>query len=382
MPGVLTAQSAFETAVQSIVDTNADLQARHSRYLSDIEAEKAENQLNGPEAELEYKFAPSGVENRWGVSVSQAFDWPGLYGARRKTARYNAEAFRMLYEADRNAVALEARTLLLDYIQALHNVALLTEAENNLRSLDENLSKAYERESATILMVKKTRRELFEISGRRADAESTLLRIKETLKAMGDGNVILDGVTTFPDSPLRPLADYRATMLIADPTLAAHSRLIDAADAGISVNKAGRLPSFSLGYVHDYEEGFHFNGFSVGISLPSWGKSHSTSAAKAAALAAGFGKEDYAQNLEANLVADWNEAQDLARRLVPVKNEFAGDNYLELLAKSYDGGQITIFEYLREINEYIDFKINLTELEHRYNTVLARLNRYNTTAAE
>ena len=170
MPGVLTAQSAFETAVQSIVDTNADLQARHSRYLSDIEAEKAENQLNGPEAELEYKFAPSGVENRWGVSVSQAFDWPGLYGARRKTARYNAEAFRMLYEADRNAVALEARTLLLDYIQALHNVALLTEAENNLRSLDENLSKAYERESATILMVKKTRRELFEISGRRADA--------------------------------------------------------------------------------------------------------------------------------------------------------------------------------------------------------------------
>ena len=69
-------------------------------------------------------------------------------------------------------------------------------------------------------------------------------------------------------------------------------------------------------------------------------------------------------------------------RLIPVKNEFAGDNYLELLAKSYDGGQITIFEYLREINEYIDFKINLTELEHRYNTVLTRLNRYNTTAAE
>ncbi|MDE5684089.1 MAG: TolC family protein, partial [Muribaculaceae bacterium] len=190
------------------------------------------------------------------------------------------------------------------------------------------------------------------------------------------------GITAFPEEVLLPLADYRATMLAADPTLAAHSRLIDAANAGVSVNRAGRLPSFSLGYVHDYEEGFHFNGFSVGISLPSWGKNHSTSAAKAAAIAAGFEKENYAQSLEAGLVSDWYEASDLAIRLVPVKNEFADDNYLDLLSKSYDGGQLTIFEYLREINEYIDFKITLNELEHRYSTVVARLNRYNGTAVE
>ncbi len=382
VPGILAAQSPFDHAVQSIVDSNAELQAKHSRYLGDIEAEKAENLLEGPEAEVEYKFAPSGAENRWGASVSQAFDWPGLYGARRKAARYNAEAFRMLYEADRNAVALEARILLLDYVQALRDVALLTDAESNLKKLNDNLAKAYERESATILMIKKTRRELFEISGRRAEAEASLLRIKESLKAMGDGNVPLDGITAFPEEVLLPLADYRATMLAADPTLAAHSRLIDAANAGVSVNRAGRLPSFSLGYVHDYEEGFHFNGFSVGISLPSWGKNHSTSAAKAAAIAAGFEKENYAQSLEAGLVSDWYEASDLAIRLVPVKNEFADDNYLDLLSKSYDGGQLTIFEYLREINEYIDFKITLNELEHRYSTVVARLNRYNGTAFE
>lgn len=382
MPGILAAQSTFDKAVQSIVDNNAELHAKHSRYLGDIEAEKAENLLEGPEAEVEYKFAPSGAENRWGASVSQAFDWPGLYSARRKAARYNAEAFRMLYEADRNAIALQARTLLLDYVQALRNVALLTDAENNLKQLNDNLAKAYERESATILMLKKTRRELFDIAGRRAEAESALLRIKETLKAMGDGNVPLDGITAFPEEGLRPLADYRAAMLASDPTLAAHSRLIDAANAGVSVNRAGRLPSFSLGYVHDYEEGLHFNGFSVGISLPSWGKNHSTAAAKAAAIAAGFEKEDYAQSLEANLVSDWHEAADLAKRLVPVKNEFADDNYLDLLSKSYYGGQLTIFEYLREINEYIAFKITLNELEHRYCSVIARLNRYNSTAVE
>ena len=53
VPGILAAQSPFDHAVQSIVDNNAELQAKHSRYLGDIEAEKAENLLEGPEAEVE-----------------------------------------------------------------------------------------------------------------------------------------------------------------------------------------------------------------------------------------------------------------------------------------------------------------------------------------
>lgn len=375
--GATAQTSDFDKAIRDIVATNAELQARHSRYLGDIEAEKAENVLEGPEAEMEYKFAPSGVENRWGASVSQAFDWPGLYGARRKAARSNGEAFRQLYKADCAEVALQARTLLLDYVQARRNAALLAEAENNLSRLNEYLVKAYERESATILMVKKAKRELFELTERRIEAESEVVRISETLKAMGDGNIKLDAITAYPQSSLLPLSDYHAAMLASDPALAARSRLIDAGNAQVSVGKASRLPSFSLGYVHDFEDGLHFNGFSVGLSLPSWGKSHRTSAAKAAVLAAEFEKDDYLQTFEANLAADWNEASAIAARLMPVKDDFADDSYVDLLAKSFYGGQLSIFDYLRELNDYIDFKLSLNGLEHRYSIVLARLNRYN-----
>ena len=293
-------------------------------------------------------------------------------------AANNENAFRQLYEADRNAVALQARTLLLDYVQARLNASLLAEAETNLSQLIQYLDKAYERESATILMVKKARRELFDTSARRAEAEAAVQRIAESLKAMGDGNIDLSGINGFPEIPLLPMAEYRQAMLANDPTLAAHASLIDAQNASVTASKAGRLPSFSLGYVHDFEEGTHFNGFSVGISLPSWGRNHSASAARANALAAEFEKEDYAQSVEASIASDWNEAAALATRLEPVKDEFADDNYIDLLSKSFYGGQITIFDYLREINEYIDFKISLTALEHSYCSALTRLNRYTT----
>lgn len=376
------AQTAFDSAVQSIVENNAELHAARSRYLGETEAGKAENLLQGPEAEFEYKFGPRDAGNRWGVSVSQGFDWPGLYGARRKENRYKADAFRQLYVAERTAVTLQARTLLLDYVQARRDVVLLTEAENNLRQLNDYLTKAYEHESTTILVIKKTRRELFNISGRRADAEAAVVRIVENLKAMGDGNIDLSAVAAFPDMPLRPYEDYHVNMMLYDNTLAAKNSLVDAGNASVGVNRAGRMPSFSVGYVHDFEDNTHFNGVSIGIGLPSWGKNHGASAAKANALAALFEKEDYQQGLEAALAADWHEASELALRLTPVKEEFATDNYLELLSKSFYGGQLTVFEYLREINEYIDFRITLTELEHRYTTVVARLDRYNYSISE
>lgn len=383
LPAITSAaESVFDATVSSIISTNEELKARHKRYIADIETEKAENMLQGPEAEFDYKFGPSGVENRWGVSVSQGFDWPGLYTARRKAARYNADAFRQLYNAARTEITLQTRTLLLDYVKARRNAALLTQAEKNLRTFAENLEKSYEHESATILMVKKSRRELFSLVRRRAEAEAEVVRIAENIKALGDGSQDLDAVDSYPEMPFYSLEQYRTILAANDPAMAAYTSLINASNAAVSVSKASRLPSFSLGFAHDFEDGNHFNGFSIGISLPAWGRNHSKYAAKAAVLAAVSEKENYAQGIDTGLAADWTEASKLAEQLEPVAEEFADDNYLELLAKSFYGGQMSMFEYLREMNEFIDFQVSLNDLQHRYCTVLARLNRFNTPVSE
>jgi hypothetical protein len=55
-------------------------------------------------------------------------------------------------------------------------------------------------------------------------------------------------------------------------------------------------------------------------------------------------------------------------------------DYIKLLDKAFYGGQLTIFDYLRELNDYIDFKLDFIDLEYRYSVAAARLNRYWTDA--
>ncbi|MDE7141660.1 MAG: TolC family protein, partial [Muribaculaceae bacterium] len=69
-----------------------------------------------------------------------------------------------------------------------------------------------------------------------------------------------------------------------------HAKAIEAtgrlAEAEASVAKAGRYPSFSVGYRHAFEEGTHFDGFSVGIGLPLYSRRHSSEASDARSLMA------------------------------------------------------------------------------------------------
>lgn len=61
------------------------------------------------------------------------------------------------------------------------------------------------------------------------------------------------------------------------------------AEAAIKEEKAASmesLPGISIGYQHAFEEGIHFNGASLGISIPLFSSRNKKKAAKAATVAA------------------------------------------------------------------------------------------------
>ena len=113
------------------------------------------------------------------------------------------------------------------------------------------------------------------------------------------------------------------------------------------------MPSFKLSYAHDYEDGKHFNGFGIGISLPSWQPKKSVRMAEAKAIAADFDVLDYDIVRKARLNADYNEARHLYERIANEREVLAND-YPALLKKAFDSGIFTIFEYLTEYNTYLD----------------------------
>ncbi len=88
-----------------------------------------------------------------------------------------------------------------------------------------------------------------------------------------------------------------------------------------------------------------------------------------------------ARRLIAEMDADYSEALAMQASLKGFRESFDNDkDYIKLLDKAFYGGQLTIFDYLRELNDYIDFKLDFIDLEYRYSVAAARLNRYWTDA--
>ena len=82
----------YDAAIDSIVCNNRALAARRAALEGDRLSLAAENNLSDPDVEFEHQWGQGHIGNKWSVSVSQSFDWPGLYKRRTEVARNGADA--------------------------------------------------------------------------------------------------------------------------------------------------------------------------------------------------------------------------------------------------------------------------------------------------
>lgn len=356
---------------------NPAVQAAQSSYTAELESARAANVLEGPELEGDFKVASDGSgENRWGVSIGQSFDWPGVYSARAKANGYRAEAFQYLYRSQLADAAYDAHITLIDLSAAAEVADIMRRAADNIDRMHDAIEYAYTRGDVTALDLKKIHIERFSMHSRLAKAEAALQGFRATVRALNDGND-LDITASLPATvEPAPLADYQHDFDAANPATAAARSMARALDADIAVAKRSGLPSFKIAYSHEYEERTHFNGVSIGISLPTWSNKHNRRAAEAAARAAALDNTDYTLRLGAELSANYATARSLADRLAKAKCAFDGEDYGDLLKKALDMGAITVLEYLTEYNAYLDAAAEFVELKAEMARAMAFLNKY------
>ena len=163
--------------------------------------------------------------------------------------------------------ALELKLAAIRLGQARANLKVIGEAHSNFEQLADNLRKSYDRGEATILAMRKSELQLMSILTALANAESEVLRAEAAIEAIEPGCLgefkALAGLNV---EPLRPIAEYEQSLCLF-PDLAGKKAELEAARNDISVARRGSMPSFKLSYAHDYEDGKHFNGFGIGISL-------------------------------------------------------------------------------------------------------------------
>ncbi|KAA6343726.1 hypothetical protein EZS27_008604 [termite gut metagenome] len=141
----------------------------------------------------------------------------------------------------------------------------------------------------------------------------------------------------------------------------------------ISLNKAMQLPSFSAGYMSEKVAGEHFQGITLGISIPLWENKNRVKQAKAAARAAVIRQEDSRQQFYHQLQNQYERTQGLKSIADTYKSSVTTLDSTDLLTKSLEAGEISILEYVVEIGWRYDMMKQALEAERDYRKARAEL---------
>lgn len=368
IPLAVSAQTAqFNRILNQVMDSISNIRSLESGFDAEIMTLKAENSLSGPEVGVQHKWPRRpGEGNRWGVEVSQEIEWPGIYGARRKAAANLAGIKSNATAQTERWLRFEIADRLLQLIEVSKRRDMLTEIRSNLEEVCTSMAKMLEIGQATVIDVRKAEFELLAIREKLADTRAEYDRVAALV---GFGQVMpsgLDQLTDYPDTPVE------LPLMTPDEIekQASVQRSLDEA----CMERMKNMPSLSVGYVHDFEEGIHFNGFSVGLKLPSYSTRKRNAAKQLESETRQMEFEQARAERIASLKADVSELNHLSELLEEYERVLGSDDYLRKLRKSFDARQITLTQYLLDQNLYFTTRLDYLALQLRYHRLLPALN--------
>ena len=366
----------FASALSAITAGNTQLRAAALRNQADASDAAAANTLAPTEVGVDHVWGSGGIGTKTSVSVTQPFDWPGLYRARSSAARAAAAAAKEQETALMSDIRLEAKLKLMELVHLRRQLALMRTLKANADSLQSYIERGYRGGELTILDTKKIAVEQYRINTEIATLSAAVDDACASLQAMCPGQPLnLDNITEYPAEPRLSASEYTSRATTHNSAARAAALAADAEALNAKAASRSRLPGFSLGYQFLRELGDYFNGFSVGITLPALQNHKASAAAKARAAVAVVESEHAKADAQMDTKAACAQLELWAGQIEAYQRAFGDDAYLTLLCKAYRGGQISVIDYITEVSYYTEANRVCLECEYNYFTTLARLNR-------
>ncbi len=370
------AQSMTAEQVLQSLDNNLLLQQMQTNAKADLLDGKAANTLGGPEAEYEHLWGKDGA-HKWNVGLTQSFDWPGLYSARRQA--YNAEytASELERTAQYAETVVEVKRLLVQSGFICQRREIINSMITDLTDLQKYLDEALQHGLVTIIDHKKAAIEIVNLQIERDALNEQLAAVIGQISSLTGTEFDVDkiDVTSMPAlGSLLSLDDYLAKEDV-DPMVVYAAAAWVATKANEKVVDRSVLPGFGIGYRHAFEENTHFDGFAVSISLPTWDSSKAKQSSRMKTMAAETGLALQKQLYRTRVKTEYNAAATLRERIKSLRAVGMDGSYLQLLKMAREGGEISMLDYLREQSYYRTTALSLLDLEERYALLLTSLNR-------
>lgn len=364
-------------AIDTIIGNNTRLKALRANAEADYQSDLYEaKRLNDPEVEFEHLWGPDD-NKKWNIGVSQSFDWPGAYGKRIRTAESRRQAWTYRYAAEELSLRTSAKEAFAMGVYARRRLDLLQRVYENMDSLRNYITTGYRDGQLTILDVKKIQLELYGLRARIADVSQESMQAGAELAALNDGNALDADFGAYPAEPMYDLSRYLEYASSANPDVTAAEATAKSARLEADAVAASRMPGFTVGYRHAFEEEQHFNGFAIGVSLPVYSRSRAVKAAKLRATASGFDAAEASASARSAVTAAYSVAEKRRNALSELNDVTLDESYPRLLLMAYKGGQINIITYIQELNYYLSARETRLDAEYQLRLALITLNKYN-----
>lgn len=388
MAGMMSATTPEYTEIASRLASRLNGGQAESATLAAEKSElNAEVAPSDPEVDFEYLWPSSaGEANRWSAGISQELPDFRKMSATSRVIR----AIDSLDIIQRRAAAAEAtyeaEQRLINLIGARRELMMLQEIHENFDSLTVSYTRAWEKGEVTILDLNKIKIEHARASAADRDAQGKVAALTAEIVALSGGDISADELVSLVDYPMYHLPESGHGCRPEDGMMEKVVRdspqfKVLAAQEKVAAEKSGlaskeRFPKLTLGYVHAYEDGNHFNGLSAGLTLPVFSRKSSKLAAEAEEYAVKSGNMMKTQEMIATANADCARAHTLERQLAMLGPAVENTNNIRLLKMALEGGEISLLEYLQETSYFVDAAREYNAARLEYALILASLARW------
>lgn len=363
----------INAVLKSIEQNNVELKAlQKGNEAAGIEI-KSQNTLE----DLSIEYSPFFQSKVSGIAsselvITQGFDFPTIYGARKKAGKLQRNVLDMQYQTARRDILLNAKKLCLDIINYNKQKQLLQERRKNADELLAMFKVKFDDGEATSLELNKIKLDRMNLETELVQADTKHANALQQLQALNGGLPIEVNMTEYPAVP----ADNDQTMyekaVATDWNVRTAQASVLAAEQDVKVNKQSWIPKLEIGYRRNTDGDMASNGFLVGGSIPLFSSKNKVKIAKARQ------SEAVMQHANARINAE-NSARALVNQMKQLKASV--DAYdvplmrqtLKLLRTAVENGEISVTDYYVEAEGIYKNMVTYMDIERQYQDVVTEI---------
>ena len=273
----------IEKVLQEVEQNNKELQA----FSSFLESKKLELSVsnNLPDPQLGAYYMPWGEHNTGDYSefeVTQTFEFPSVYGSRKRLIKNQQIQLELEYNAKRQAILLAAKKNCLELIYWVKKESLEQKRAKQAKQVFNQLKELYEKEEVGILDYNKAKvawmQEQFKVSQIVVEQKNILLLLTN-LNGSLPLNFKREEYTD--DLTVEPLDSAWTEKMKSAPEIMLLQKEEEIASDRVKLNKQKSLPNLTAGFNYQGVSNSNYSGIYGGISIPLWNNKNKVKAAKA-----------------------------------------------------------------------------------------------------